>query len=404
MPISPYIKETMTSKGAGVIRKMFEEGVKLKKQYGDDAVFDFSLGNPDLDPPKEVADAIEELAKCREKNFHGYMPNAGFPFAREAMAKKTAKEQGVPVDSSCVVMGVGAAGALNALFKAILSEGDNIIVPAPYFAEYNHYAHNYGGSLIAVPTKKDFSLDVDGIKAALTQKTAAVLINSPNNPTGKVYTKKDIEDLAKALNEHASKCGRKPYLILDEPYRAIVYDGLEVAPAFPVYDSSVVVTSFAKNFSLPGERIGYICVNPACPDKDELVAACIFTTRILGYVNAPGLFQRVVAKTWDAKADYSLYKTRRDELTAILDEAGIEHANPEGAFYMWCKVPSSFKGSSGQAGDDIDFCDYLKKYLILAAPGSGFGGKGWFRLAYCVSEKSILNSRNAFIKAIKDLK
>lgn len=404
MPISAYIKETMNSKGAGVIRKMFEEGVRLKKVHGDDAVFDFSLGNPDLDPPEEVADAIEELAKCREKNFHGYMPNAGYPFAREAMAKKTAKEQGVPVDSSCVVLGVGAAGALNALFKAILEEGDTVIVPAPYFAEYNHYVHNHGGKLLAVPTKKDFSLDVDGIKASLTEKTAAVLINSPNNPTGKVYTRKDIEDLAKALNEHASKCGRKPYLILDEPYRAIVYDGLEVAPAFPVYGSSVVVTSFAKNFSLPGERLGYICVNPACPDKDELVAACIFATRILGYVNAPGFFQRVVAKTWEAKADYSLYKTRRDELTKILDEAGIEHASPNGAFYMWCKVPASFKNSSGQQDDDIEFCDYLKKYLILAAPGSGFGGKGWFRLAYCVSEKSILNSRNAFIKAIQDLK
>lgn len=400
MPISPYIKETMNSKGSGVIRKMFEEGVKLKKQYGEDAVFDFSLGNPDLDPPKAVEDCIEELSKKHEKNFHGYMPNAGYPFAREAMAKKTSKEQGVDVDSSCVVMSVGAAGALNSLFKAVLTEGDNVIVPSPYFAEYNHYVHNYGGTLVPVPAKKDFSLDIQGIKSSLTEKTAAVLINSPNNPTGKVYSKEDLKELAGVLEDHAKKCGRKPYLILDEPYRAIVYDGLEVASAFPLYDSSVVVTSFAKNFSLPGERIGYICVNPSCPDKDELVAACIFTTRILGYVNAPAFFQRVVSSTWETKVDYSLYKTRRDELTKILDEAGIEHASPDGAFYMWCKVPSSFNGGDT---DDIEFCDYLKKYLILAAPGSGFGGKGWFRLAYCVSEQSILNSRNAFIKAIKDL-
>lgn len=398
MPVSRYIKETMNSKGSGVIRKMFEEGVALKKQYGEDKVFDFSLGNPDLDPPEGVASAIARIAAVREKNWHGYMPNAGYPFARDAMAAKTAKEQGVPVTGDCVVMAVGAAGALNSLLKAILNEGDTVVVPAPFFAEYSHYVHNYGGTLVPVPTKADFSLDIDGIAAALTDRTAAVLINSPNNPTGRVYPQKDIDALAAALNAHAARCGRKPYLILDEPYRAIAYDGIKVATAFPAYDSAIVVTSFAKNLSLPGERIGYVCVNPACPDKAEVVAACIFCTRILGYVNAPALMQRVVAESWDAPADYSLYKKRRDELVAILDEAGVEHASPEGAFYMWCKVPSSFRG------DDMDFADYLKKYLILCAPGTGFGGKGWFRLAYCVSEQSILNSRGAWLKAMEGLK
>ncbi len=397
MPISPYIKETMNSKGSGVIRKMFEEGNKLKAQYGEENVFDFSLGNPDLDPPKEVQDAIERIAKNREKNFHGYMPNPGYPFARDAMAAKTAQEQGVSVTGDCVVMSVGAAGAMNSVFKAILSEGDNVIVPAPFFAEYRHYVKNYGGTLIEVPCKNDFSLDIDAIKNQLNEKTAALIINSPNNPTGRVYSEDEIKQLSAVLDEHASKCGRKPYLICDEPYRAIVYDGVKVSPVFPYYDSAIVVTSFAKNLSLPGERIGYICVNPACPDKDEVVAACIFATRILGYVNAPALFQRVVAETWNAKADYSLYKTRRDELMSILDEAGIEYAKPEGAFYLFCKVPEKFNG------DDMDFCDYLKKYFILCAPGTGFGGKGWFRIAYCVSEQSILNSRNAFIKAMKEL-
>ncbi|MBP5452079.1 MAG: aminotransferase class I/II-fold pyridoxal phosphate-dependent enzyme, partial [Treponema sp.] len=276
MPISPYIKETINSKGAGVIRKMFEEGIKLKAIHGDENVFDFSLGNPDLDPPAKVADAIERLAKSREKNCHGYMPNAGYPFAREAMAKKTSKEQGIPVQGDCVVMSVGAAGAINALLKAILSPGDNIVVPAPFFTEYRHYARNFGGNLIEVPVKSDFSPDVEAIKNALNEKTAAVLINSPNNPTGRVYSEKEIKQLSDALLEHGQKRGRMPYLICDEPYRAIVYDGIQVAPVFPIYPSSVVVTSFAKNFSLPGERIGYICVNPACPDKDELVAACIF--------------------------------------------------------------------------------------------------------------------------------
>ena len=396
MSISSKIKESMTSKSAGVIRKMFEEGLKLKSIHGQDNVFDFSIGNPDLDPPKEVLDAIEELGKCRDKNFHGYMPNAGYPFAREAMAEKTSAEQGVEVHGDCVVMSVGAAGALNALMKAILNPGDEVVVPSPFFTEYTHYVNNYGGKLVEVATKDDFSLDIDAISKALKENTAAVLINSPNNPTGKVYSDDDIKALSRVLEAHGKKTGRYPFLICDEPYRAIVYDGKKVAATFPEYVNSVVVTSFAKNFSLPGERIGYICVNPASPEKDDLVSACIFTTRVLGYVNAPALMQRVVAKTWNAETDMGLYEKRRNELVSILDEAGIKHADPEGAFYLWCKVPDGFDG------DDMDFCEYLKKYLILGAPGSGFGGKGWFRLAYCASERSIINSRAAFVKAMKE--
>lgn len=395
--INQQIKETMTSKGASVIRKMFEEGTKLKSIYGEDNVFDFSLGNPDLDPPQEVLKALEECSTVHEKNYHGYMPNAGFSFARDAMAEKTTVEQGVKVTGDCVVMTVGAAGALNNLLKAIITPGDNVIVPAPFFAEYRHYVNNYGGLLIEVPVKDDFSPDTEAIEKAMNEKTAAVLINSPNNPTGRIYSKEDIQKLADAMNRSAEKYGRKAYLICDEPYRAITYDGKEVAPTFPVYDSTVIVTSFAKNLSLPGERLGYICVNPSCPDKDELVAACIFCLRITGFVNAPGLWQRIVAKSWNAKVDYSLYEVRRNELMSILDEAGIEYVKPEGAFYLFCKVPSKF------GGDDMTFCDHLKKYNILCAPGSGFGGKGYVRLAYCVSEKSILNSRNAFVKAIKEL-
>ena len=398
MAISTYIKETMTSRASGVIRKMFEEGIQLKAKYGAENVFDFSLGNPDLDPPESVFKAAEELAEVRESNFHGYMPNAGYPFARKAMAEKTSAEQGVPVDADCVVMSVGAAGALNSLLKAILNEGDEVVVPAPFFTEYRHYVKNFGGKLIEVPAAKDFSIDVNAIAASLTDKTAAVIINSPNNPTGRVYPEENIRDLVSVLNAHAASGKRKPYLICDEPYRAIIYDNKKVPAIFPLYDSAVVVTSFAKNLSLPGERIGYICVNPVCPDKDDVVAACTFTTRILGYVNAPAFFQRVVSKCWNAYVDYSLYEKRRNELMEVLDAAGIEHLVPEGAFYMWCKVPDNFDG------DDMEFCDYLKKYLILAAPGSGFGGKGWFRLAYCVAESCILNSHSAFKKAVEDLK
>lgn len=398
MAVSRYIKETMSSKSAGVIRKMFEEGMALKAIHGADNVFDFSIGNPDLNPPKEVQETMKKLAeRAGETNFHGYMPNAGFAFARDAMARKTSLEQGVEISGDCVVMSVGAAAALNCVCKALLNVGDNIVVPAPFFPEYRHYAKNSGGNLIEVPTKADFSLDIDAIRLALTDKTAAVLINTPNNPTGRIYSTEEIKALAIVLEEHGKKSGRKPYLICDEPYRAISYDGKSVSPSFPFYDSAIVVTSFAKNLGLPGERIGYICVNPVCPDKDDVVAACIFTTRILGFVNAPAFFQRVVTEVWDAKVDYSLYEKRRNSLMKILDEAGIVHVVPEGAFYMWCKAPDCFNG------DDMAFCDYLKKYFILCAPGGGFAGKGWVRLAYCVSEKCIENSRKAFIQAMKDL-
>ncbi len=396
MPIAQYIKETMNSKGASVIRKMFEEGNALKAKYGEDNVFDFSLGNPDLDPPEEVLSAIEEIAKDKSHGAHGYMPNAGYMEARKAMAAKTKKEQGVDVKAENICMTVGAAGALNCVFKAILNAGDNVVVPSPFFAEYRHYVHNQGAELIEVPTKADFSLDTDAIAKALNEKTAAVLINTPNNPTGKIYSEDDIKSLAEVLNAHEKKYGYKPYLISDEPYRAIAYDGREVAPAFPVYDEAVIVTSFAKNISIPGERIGYIAVNPRAKDAAEFIAACIFANRILGFVNAPAFFQKVVAKSWNAKVDYSSYEKRRNEIMAVLDAASIEYAKPEGAFYIFCKVPDKWNG------DDMAFSEHLKKFFIISAPGAGFGKKGWIRLAYCVSEKTIVNSKNAFMLAMAE--
>lgn len=393
--IAPHIKEIINSKGASVIRKMFEEGITLKKQFGEDSVYDFSLGNPDLDPPDEVVAAIKELAQDTSHGCHGYMPNAGYPETRKALAQKVALEQGVSVDGSNVVVTVGAASALNCIFKAILSPEDEVIVPAPFFAEYRHYVHNYSGKLIEVSTKPDFSLDVSAIEKALSEKTAAVLINTPNNPTGRVYSEQDIISLCEVLKAHAKKCGREPYLICDEPYRAIVYDGVQVAPVFKHYDQAVICTSFAKNLSLPGERIGFVAINPAAPDAAEFIAACTFALRVLGCVNAPAFFQKVIAKTWNAPCDYSRYEKRRNMLMKVLDAAGIEYARPEGAFYLFCKVPDKWNA------DDMAFCDYLKKYLILSAPGTGFGGKGWFRLAYCVSEQTISGSEKAFIAAMR---
>ena len=388
------MKSILENPANGVIRKMFEEGALLKKKYGEDNVYDFSIGNPDLDPPSEVVEAIEEIAADTSPMCHGYMPNPGYMQARQAMAEKTSLEQGTAVPADCVIMSVGAAGAMNCVFKALLNVGDEVIVPAPYFAEYGHYCANHGGTLRPVPTKNDFSLDTDAIKAALIEKTAAVIINSPNNPTGRIYSREEIQALSAVLTAHGEKTGRYPYIVCDEPYRAITYGGKKVAPVFPEYRQAVVVTSFAKNLSVPGERIGYIAVNPASDDASEMVAACILATRILGFVNAPAFFQKVIARSWNARCDYSLYEKRCREIMEIMDYAGLQYAKPEGAFYLFVKVPE------GWNGDDMAFTEHLKKFNILCAPGTGFGGKGWFRISYCVAEKTILNSKEAFYKAI----
>lgn len=391
--ISNKMKNILESPSNGVIRKMFEEGVILKKKFGAENVYDFSLGNPDLEPPVQVISALQEVASDKTPGCHGYMSNAGYPEARQAMADKTSQEQGVNVPMESVVMSVGAAAALNCVLKALLNDGDQVLVPAPYFAEYGHYVRNHGGELKPVSTKSDFSLDFETIKNALSEKTAAIIINSPNNPTGRIYSSEDIQGLADILNEHGKKTGRFPYIICDEPYRAITYNNKEVAPVFPVYEHAVVVTSFAKNLSIPGERIGYIAVNPKAPDAAQMVSAVILATRILGFVNAPAIFQKVVAKSWNAPCDYSLYEKRCKELCEIMDYAGFEYARPEGAFYLFVKVPE------GWNNDDMAFCDHLKKFNILCAPGTGFGGHGWFRIAYCVAESTILNSKEAFYKA-----
>lgn len=394
--ISQKVKAIVESPSNGVIRKMFEEGALLKQKYGADKVYDFSIGNPDLDPPQKVVDAVKEVAADLTHLRHGYMPNAGYPETREAMAKKTSLEQGVPVDGSCVVMEVGAGGALNVIFKTLLNDGEEIVIPCPYFAEYNNYVHNYNGEVVPVKTTEDFSLDVNAIKAALNSKTAAVLINSPNNPTGRIYSENEIIELTNVLKEFGAKNGRYPYLICDEPYRAIAYDGKKVASVFDKYDYAVIATSFAKNLSLPGERIGYVCINPKCPEKAEFISGAIFCTRVLGFVNSPAFFQKVLTKSWDAECDFSTYEKRMKEICEVMDYAGLKYAKPEGAFYLWVKAPDSWND------DDMAFTAHLKKYNILCAPGSGFAGKGWFRIAYCCSEQSIINSKEAFKKAVEE--
>lgn len=392
--VSERIKSLLENPNVGAIRKMFEDGAALKAKYGAENVFDFSLGNPDLEPPSELVNAVKETALSTLAGRHGYMPNAGYVEVRKAMAEKTSLEQEIKVDFSNIIMSCGAAGAINTVLKAVLNPDDEVIVPCPYFAEYDHYIANHGGIIRCVKTKDDFSLDIEAIKSSCTPKTAAIIINSPNNPTGRVYTKDEIRSLADALHEMQDKCGRLPFIISDEPYRAIVYDGKKVSPIFPIYENAAVVTSFAKNLSIPGERIGYIAINPACTEAAKLTEACTFCTRILGYVNAPAFFQKVIAKSWNAQCDYSPYKKRRNLIMSVMDYAGLQYQIPDGAFYLFVKVPARWNG------DDIAFTSHLKQFNILCVPGTSFGTSGWFRIAFCVPENTILNSKEAFYKAV----
>jgi aspartate aminotransferase len=396
MPLAEAVKNALSS--SSMIRKMFEEGIELKKKHGADKVFDFSLGNPDIDPPPAFHDIFVKLAKEDEKGSHGYMPNAGYSYVRDALAKKIAREQNVNIDGSCVIMAAGAAGGLNTVFKAICNPGDEIIVSRPFFMEYRAYASNAGAKLVEVDALEDFNPDIKAISAALCEKTAAVLINSPNNPTGKIYSVSVLESLAVALTEHGKKTGRFPYLVSDEPYREIAYN-IIIPPFLSCYSESIVVSSYSKSLSLPGERIGYIAVNPEISGKDDLVNGLIYCSRILGFVNAPALMQRIVACLTEESVDVSIYARRRAAFMKALDEVGIKYAVPEGAFYFFCKVPVK---KNGEQGTDGEFAEHLKKYLILGVSGSSFGKAGWLRFAFCVDEKIITASARAFKTAMEN--
>ncbi|GMO39996.1 MAG: pyridoxal phosphate-dependent aminotransferase [Termitinemataceae bacterium] len=395
MPIAKYVNDSLAN--SSMIRKLFEEGAALKKRHGEEAVFDFSIGNPDVEPPLSFHEMFLKMAEEDAPKSHGYMPNAGFPDARAKIAKKVGREHHVEIDGTNIIMSVGAAGALNVVLKSILNQGDEVIVTKPYFLEYKSYIANHGGKLTEIRAAENFDIDVPSVKKALSEKTAAVLINSPNNPTGKVYDEKNIALLSEVLLEHGKKCGRFPYLIADEPYREIVYDGIVVPPVLSAYPHAIVVTSYSKNLSLPGERIGYIAVGNDIDDKNNLLNALIWATRVLGFVNAPALMQRIVSNLTNEKCNVETYAKRRDVFKKVLDDAGLQYNNPQGAFYLFVKVPSK----DGKEGNDIAFSDHLKKYFILGVPGSGFAYPGFIRFAYCVNESIIKASAAAFKQAVE---
>ena len=389
MSISRQMRE-MTEKSS-MIRKMFEEGMRMKKEFGADRVYDFSLGNPDVPPPVQFSQVLQAVAADERPGVHGYMPNPGFMETREAVAARLSREQGLPLSAADVVMTCGAAGALNVIFKALLDPGDEVLVPAPYFVEYGFYVGNHGGLLKTVATDAQFNLDLNAIEAALNAKTKAVLLNSPNNPTGQLYPASTLKQLGELLDRAGKQFGHDIFLIADEPYRNIVFDGNTVAPLMQASCNTIVASSYSKELSLPGERIGYIAVHPEMAEHDALLSALVLGIRILGFVNAPALMQRVVARLQDAAVDSSIYARRLDTFCPILDAAGLEYVRPKGAFYLFPKTPIA---------DDAKFCALLKEERILAVPGRGFGLEGHIRLAFCVDEKVIRASAEGFKKAV----
>ncbi len=374
------------------IRKMFEEGATMKAQHGAENVFDFSLGNPDAPPPDQFNTVIQEIIQDESPGVHSYMPNGGYPFVREAVAARMSKEQETEVGLGDMLMTCGAAGGLNIAMKSLLNPGDEVILLAPYFVEYNFYVDNHGGASKIVETDSEFNLDLDAIEATLTAKTKAIIINSPNNPTGQIYPAEDLKALGELLTRYGKQFGTSIFMISDEPYRKIIFDNNTVPSIFNSYKNSIVISSYSKDLSLPGERIGYLAVHPEMEDKESLLGALTLANRILGFVNAPALMQRVVAKLQNVSVDNSIYAKRKDMFCKILVDAGFEFTPPKGAFYIFPKTPIA---------DDVKFAAILQEEKILAVPGVGFGCPGHIRLAFCVPDDVINRSAESFIRAMK---
>jgi aspartate aminotransferase len=393
MSISKKIEGSISK--SSLVRKMFEEGNARRAKYGAENVFDFSLGNPRIEPPAKFKEVLMELAADTSPGLHMYMSNAGLLETRKAVADYIGGQNGMPFGPDDIIMTVGASGALNVVLKTILDPGDEVIIPSPYFMEYNFYVDNFSGLPRVVTTNKDFSLDLSAIENAMNSNTKAVLINNPNNPSGAVYPEQDLIDLGKLLIQHRQRQGKSVYLISDEPYNKIVYDGIKTPSIFKVYNESMLVTSFSKDLSLPGERIGYIAVNPAIEDKKKMIDGLILCNRILGFVNAPALMQRLIPSLLNISVDIGIYQRKRDTLSKALKDAGYNFTPPAGTFYLFPETPMP---------DDVAFIKDLQEENILAVPGSGFGAPGYFRIAYCVEDDTIERSLPGFARVMKKYK
>ena len=375
--------------GSSVIRAMFEDGKKMAAEFGKENVYDFSLGNPGVYPPEKLKTVIKNIVdKVSPDYLHGYMNNSGYEEVREKVAISLNKRFNTDFSFKNIIMTVGAAGGLNVILKTILNPDDEVVTFSPYFGEYRHYVENYGGRLIAVKpnTIGGFKPDISELKKVITAKTKALIINTPNNPTGVVYSEEDIKNIAAVLKEKSKEIGQAIFLISDEPYRELVYDGLKVPYLTKYYDNTIVCYSYSKSLSLPGERIGYLVIPDEVEDFEEMIASAGTATRILGFVNAPSLMQLAIAECLDECADISVYEDNRNKLVKMFDEIGFPYIKPEGAFYLFMKTP----------GDDKVFAENAKNERILLVPGSAFGCPGYVRIAYCVNTGVIERSYDAF--------
>ena len=376
-------------KNSSAIRAMFEEGKIMAAKYGAENVYDFSLGNPNVPAPVQVKEAIiEEAEKEDPIVLHGYMSNSGYEDVRQAVAESINKKFDTAFSAKNIIMTVGAAGGLNVILKTLLNPGDEVIAIAPYFGEYNSYVSNFDGKLVVVsPNTETFQPNLTELEEKLTARTKAVIVNSPNNPTGVIYSEETIQAMAEILRKKQKEFGTDIYLISDEPYRELAYDGAEVPYLTKYYENAIIGYSFSKSLSLPGERIGYLVIPDEAADSEDVISAAGTATRILGYVNAPSLMQKAVAKCLDAQADVPYYDRNREDLYNGLKEMGFECIKPQGAFYLFMKSP---------VADEKVFCEAAKKQHILIVPGSSFACPGYVRIAYCVAHETIINSMPGF--------
>ncbi len=393
MSVSRGIEASM--RNSSWIRRMFEEGGRLKEQHGAKNVYDYTLGNPSLNPPLQLQQKLQELASRPSPGMHGYMHNAGFPHIRENVARHLNILYGLekPLTESHVIMTCGAAGGLNVIFRAVLNPGEEVIVPTPYFVDYGFYVDNHGGKLVPVKTKENFQLDLEAIKAAITPQTKAILINSPNNPTGVIYSRKILEKLQVILQERLEKQGQYIYLIADEPYTGIVFDNAVVPPVLQIFPGGVSTSSYSKSLGLAGERIGRIAIGPQNPYAEALFNAMTFSNRTLGFVNASATWQLAIIGMHDLVVGLEEYQARRDILYRELTALGFQMQKPQGTFYLFPQSPIA---------DDVKFCQKALEYLLLLVPGSGFAGPGYFRMSFSsISQEQIYASLGAFKQLAK---
>lgn len=378
----------------GWIRRMFDEGLALKQKVGERNVFDLSLGNPVAEPPPEFHQELAKWASDDSPGLHRYMPNAGYPETRAAVARHLSSVTGIPFTADQVLMSCGAAGALNVVLKSLTGAGDEVIVFAPFFSEYPYYIDNHQGVMRAVPTGPDFMPDPDVLAKHITPRTRAVLVNSPNNPTGVVYGHETFAAIGRVLQQKEREYGSAIFLVSDDVYRRLVYSQSDLPFVFQHHARSIIATSHSKDLALPGERIGYAAVSPSCPERLELMEAMVFCNRVLGFVNAPALMQRVVSGLQGAGVDVEQYRRKRDLLYKELTAMGYALVKPEGAFYMFPRSPIP---------DDLAFIRELRKYNVLTVPGTGFGTPGYFRISYCVDDWVIEGALHGFRAAAADL-